>query len=77
MPLSESQKRGNEKYQKSKCIRISLILNKKLGENLINHINKTGDTKNGFIIKAIIEKLERDSKKSFNELLQDFKIKDT
>lgn len=68
MPLSESQKRGNKKYQDLKCMRVSLILSKDIGEILLNHIAKNGSTKNGFIIQAIKEKIERETGKKIEEL---------
>jgi len=71
MSLSESQKRGNKKYQDLKCMRISLILSKDIGEILLNHIAKNESTKNGFIIQAIKEKIERETNKNFDELLKE------
>ena len=71
MSLSESQKRGNKKYQDLKCTRISLILSKDIGEILLNHIAKNESTKNGFIIQAIKEKIERETNKNFDELLKE------
>ena len=66
MAMRESQKTGNKRYQDSKCIRISLILGKAVGEILLNHIAKNGETKNGFIIQAIKEKIERETGKKFD-----------
>ena len=71
MSMRESQKIGNKRYQDSKCIRISLILNKEMGEVLIKHITKNSNTKNGFIIQAIKEKIERETNKNFDELLKE------
>ena len=68
MSLSESQKRGNKKYQDLKCMRISLILSKDIGEILLNHIAKNESTKNGFIIQAIKEKIERETNKNFDDV---------
>ncbi len=71
MSMRESQKIGNKRYQDSNCIRISLILNKEMGEVLIKHITKNGNTKNGFIIQAIKEKIERETNKNFDDLLKE------
>lgn len=71
MAMRESQKTGNKRYQDSKCIRISLILGKAVGEILLNHIAKNGETKNGFIIQAIKEKIERETGKKFDDLMSE------
>ena len=52
-------------------MRISLILSKDIGEILLNHIAKNESTKNGFIIQAIKEKIERETNKNFDELLKE------
>ena len=49
-------------------MRISLILSKNIGEILLNHIAKKGSTKNGFIIQAVKEKIERETRKKIEEL---------
>lgn len=71
MSMRESQKIGNKRYQDSKCMRISLILNKEMGEVLIKHITKNGNTKNGFIIQAIKEKIEKETGKKFDDLMSE------
>ena len=68
MGVSKAQKNSAKKYQDSNCMRVSLILNKDIGEILLNHITKNGSTKNGFIIQAIKEKIERETGKKIEEL---------
>lgn len=69
MGVSKAQKNSAKKYQDLKCMRVSLILSKDIGEILLNHIAKNGSTKNGFIIQAIKEKIERETGKNFQDLL--------
>ncbi|MBQ6143657.1 MAG: hypothetical protein IJI84_04165 [Clostridia bacterium] len=69
MGVSKAQKNSAKKYQDSNCMRISLILSKEVGEILLNHIAKKGSTKNGFIIQAIKEKIERETGENFQDLL--------
>lgn len=76
MSMRESQKIGNKRYQDSKCMRISLILNKEMGEVLIKHITKNGNTKNGFIIQAIKEKIEKETGKKFDDLMSEIRTAD-
>ena len=76
MAMRESQKTGNKRYQDSKCIRISLILGKDVGEILLNHIAKNGETKNGFIIQAIKEKIEKETGKKFDDLMSEMRAAD-
>ncbi len=71
MSVSKAQKNSAKKYQDSNCMRVSLILSKDIGEILLNHISKNGSTKNGFIIQAIKEKIERETNKNFDELLKE------
>lgn len=71
MGVSKAQKNSAKKYQDLKCMRISLILSKDIGEILLNHIAKNESTKNGFIIQAIKEKIERETNKNFDELLKE------
>ena len=68
MGVSKAQKNSAKKYQDLKCMRISLILSKDIGEILLNHIAKNGSTKNGFIIQAIKEKIERETGKKIEKL---------
>lgn len=69
--MSDAQKKGNERYQKSKCIRISLILNKEDGIELINYLNRTQQSKNGFIVQAIKEKIKKDTGRPMDEFLKE------
>ena len=58
-PISEAKKRANEKYQKNNCDRVSVLLPKGTKEQ----IQATGETVNGFINKAIAERLKKQVEK--------------
>ena len=61
MAVSDAQKRAAEKWKKENVKRYSLLVRNDLDLRIIEHITRTGESKNGFIIQAVIEKLERDS----------------
>ena len=76
MSVSKAQKNSAKKYQDSNCMRVSLILSKDIGEILLNHISKNGSTKNGFIIQAIKEKIEKETGKKFDDLMSEIRTAD-
>ena len=60
MALSEKKKASNKKYQDAHIKRVSLVIQNDLHDRIIERLGKTGESKNGFILQAIKEKLERD-----------------
>lgn len=60
MALSEKKKASNKKYQDTHIKRVSLVIQNDLHDRIMNRLEKTGESKNGFILQAIQEKLERD-----------------
>lgn len=60
MSLTEAQKKANAKYQKKNITRVSLVIDNNFYERIDNRLKKTGESKNGFIIQAIKEKLDRE-----------------
>lgn len=69
--LTDAQKRAKAKYNKKAYRRAELILKPPVMNILNSHCNKIGSSKNGFISQAIQEKIERDTGKTFNELLEE------
>lgn len=61
MALSEKKKASNKKWNDANVKKFSLTVRNDLHDKIIERIARTGETKNGFIIQAVIEKLERDS----------------
>lgn len=60
MATSESQKKAVAKYQKNNVTRVSLVIDNDFYKKIDTRLQRTGESKNGFIIQAIKEKLERD-----------------
>lgn len=61
IPLS--QVRATEKYKKAHIKRVALEMQKEYFENVLKpEVERSGDTVNGWIKKAIAEKIERDKK---------------
>ena len=58
--LSEKKKASNKKYQDAHIKRVSLVIQNDLHDRIMERLKKTGESKNGFIVSAILEKLERD-----------------
>lgn len=58
-PVSKAAQRATAKYKKENYDRITVLLPKGRKEQ----IQATGDTLNGFVNKAIVEKLERQAEK--------------
>lgn len=65
MPLSDARKRANKKWNdenmKERYDRIQVVVPKGKKEIIQDHAAAQGESVNGFINKAIDEKLERDS----------------
>lgn len=57
--VSKAAQRATEKYKKANYDRVSVLLPKGTKEQ----IQATGETVNGFINQAVIEKLERQAEK--------------
>lgn len=62
MALTDAQKKARDKWNKEHQKRISLVMNNDFYIRITNHIEKTGETKNGFITRAIKETLEKEEK---------------
>lgn len=58
MTVSKAAQKATEKYKKANYDRINVLLPKGTKEK----IQQTGDTVNGFINKAVAERLEKQSK---------------
>lgn len=59
MPLTESQKQSRYKYAKENLKRIPLDVQKAKYEEIKSAADKAGETVNGYIKKAIDERIER------------------
>lgn len=66
-----SQTRAKSKYNKKNYSRTPISLKHNEMSVLNNHCEKYGYSKNGFIVQAIKEKIERDTGKSFEEFLKE------
>lgn len=64
MPLSEQRKEYLYEYQKTKLKRIPLDVQKEKYEEISAAAESKGETVNGYIKKAIDERMERDNKAS-------------
>ncbi|ODR36281.1 hypothetical protein BEI60_13620 [Eisenbergiella tayi] len=64
MPLSEQRKEYLYEYQKTKLKRIPLDVQKGKYEEIYAAAESKGETINGYIKKAIDERMERDSMSS-------------
>lgn len=62
MPLSEKKKASNAKWDKKNLLRMSLAVPVDLHLSMKEHTQKTGETMNGFIKRAIAETIEKDNK---------------
>ena len=63
MAISDAKKRANAKYDAKTYTRISLVLKKEEKPIIQAHAQKTGESVNGFINRAIHEAIERDNQK--------------
>lgn len=61
MPVSEAKRRNNDKYN-AKCDSIRLMPLKPEGEKIRAAAADAGQSLQGYILQAIREKMERDSK---------------
>ena len=61
MSLTEAQKKANIKYRKENLKRIPLDVQKEKYEEIKAAADKTGESVNGFINRAIDETMERDN----------------
>ena len=61
MPLSEAQKRANEKYIKEHYSQVKLSMPNEEAEALNSYCAERGLKKAGFIREAIKEKMEREA----------------
>lgn len=64
MSVSETQKRASKKYILEKCDELKVRLPKGKKEIVKAHAAKSGESVNGFVIRAIDEAMERESDKS-------------
>ena len=62
MTLSEQRKESMYKYAKAKLKRIPLDVQKEKYEEIKMAADRSGESVNGYIKKAIDERMERDSK---------------
>ncbi len=69
--LTEAQKRAKAKYNKKAYKRAELILKPYIMDILNDYCNKIGSSRNSFISQAIQEKIERETGKTFEELLKE------
>lgn len=58
MPVSESRKAANAKWDNTNLCRMSLAIPKELRARLNAHVAQSGETINGFIRRAIEEALK-------------------
>ena len=63
MPVSDSQRRATEKWNKDKVDSLHLRVKKGMREMLLAHAEKQGESVNSFINRAIAETMERDNTK--------------
>lgn len=63
MPITEKKKASNAKWDSENLKRISVAMPVDLHERMIEHIEETGETKNGFVKRAISETIMADNKK--------------
>ena len=62
MPVSESRKRANEKYNAANYEQIQVRVTKGEKESIKAHAAEHGESLNGFINRAIVETVERDNR---------------
>lgn len=60
MPLTEKKKASNAAWDSKNLKRMSLAMRIDLYERMKSHLDKTGESANGFITNAISEKLDRE-----------------
>ena len=67
MTLSESQKKANIKYHEKNIKRIPLDVQKEKYEEIKAAAKASGESVNGYIKKAIDERMERTSQRHLNK----------
>ena len=60
MPASEAQKRANKKWDDEKVDALRIRVKKGMREVIAQHAEKTGESINAFVNRAIAEAIERD-----------------
>ncbi len=73
MPVSEAQKKSAKKYPDRNNKRFGVIMKKWEAEILERYLKNSSYTLNGFTVKAIKEKIERDTCKNFEEFMREYK----
>lgn len=63
MAISEAKKKADKKWKDEHTKRYSLLVRNELHERIEKHINITGETRSGFITRAIRETLEKEENK--------------
>lgn len=61
MPLSEKKKASNAKWDAVNLKRLSLAVPCSLHDRMKEYTERTGETMNGFIKRAILEALEKEN----------------
>lgn len=61
MPVSAAQKKATAKYEQQNYDKVLLRLEKGKKDIIKGHADKAGDSINGYITKAIDEKIQRDT----------------
>lgn len=61
MPLTESQKKANTKYREKSIKRIPLDVQKEKYEEIKAAATAAGESVNGYIKKAVDQRMERDN----------------
>lgn len=61
MTLTEAQKKANTKYREKSIKRIPLDVQKDKYEEIKSAADRSGESVNGYIKKAIYERMERES----------------
>ena len=61
MRYSEAQKRASRKYNEKAYDRIGVWLHKGWKPDIVAHVQKTNESLNGFITRAILETMQRDT----------------
>ena len=60
MPVSESQRKASDKWDRDKVDSLHLRVKKGMREAIQTHAEQRGESVNGFINRAIIETMERE-----------------
>ena len=70
MPLTEKKKQSNKRSQEKNNKRFGIIMKKQEGIKIETYLKNNGVTVNSFITKAIKEKIERETGKTFDEFMK-------